>query len=166
MLAARGAPGATLELSDSSKAAAQKLAAMSGDDSRQAVYAVDELTAHPDTTVDSATGLKAPTASVVLMDCARTLIGAVREGTELPTGEDAESVQSGDAEMTQTYGMSGAQHNGSDGTPTGGTDADRAVERAWRAYAVQAANHTAQAFRLGYPMVDEALFEAEDTTRD
>lgn len=166
VLAARGAPGATLELSDRSKAAAQKLAAMSGDDSRQAVYAVDELTVHPDTTVDSATGLKAPTASVVLMDCARSLVGAVAEGTELPTGADAESAQSGDVGMTRTDGASGTQRNGSDGTPAGGTDADRTVERVWRAYAVQAANHTAQAFRLGYPMIDEALFEAEDTAKD
>ena len=38
------------------------------------------------------------------------------------------------------------------------------TDEAWRAYAVQAANHVLQAFRLGYPMIDEALFDAEATT--
>ena len=38
------------------------------------------------------------------------------------------------------------------------------TDEAWRAYAVQAANHALQAFRLGYPMIDEALFDAEATT--
>ena len=37
------------------------------------------------------------------------------------------------------------------------------TDEAWRAYAVQAANHALQAFRLGYPMIDEALFDAEAT---
>lgn len=38
------------------------------------------------------------------------------------------------------------------------------TDEAWRAYAVQAANHALQAFRLGYPMIDEALFDAKATT--
>lgn len=129
VLAARHAPGASLGQSDRCKAAAQMFASLSDSDSRRGVYDTTDLLAHPDRMEDAATGLSAPTSAVLLMDCARALADAVRDG------EDADSPSDDGAQPDPAL-----------------------VDEAWRAYAVQAADHAAQAFRLGYPMFDEALF--------
>lgn len=72
VLAARGAAGATLQASDRHKTTAQQLVSLAGgDDPRAKVYEISELLAHPDVIEDPATGLAAPTAAIVELDCAR-----------------------------------------------------------------------------------------------
>lgn len=93
VLAARGATaGATLELSDMHKTAAQQLVSLadsvssasatsSHTDPRQKVYAIDTLLANPTTIEDTASGQIVPTAAAIEMDCARAEITAV-SGTQ------------------------------------------------------------------------------------
>lgn len=80
VLAARGVQGATLAISDNHRTVAERLLSLTGsqEDPRHKVYATDLLLAHPNTVVDPATGLAAPTVAVVEMDCARAWLEALR----------------------------------------------------------------------------------------
>ncbi|WP_172145358.1 hypothetical protein [Bifidobacterium panos] len=81
VLAARETPNATLSIADNHKTVAQRLFSLSGADSdpRQKVYAVDQLLAHPDAIDDPATGLTAPIAAAVEMNCARSWLDALAQ---------------------------------------------------------------------------------------
>ncbi|KAB5606766.1 hypothetical protein EHS19_06545 [Bifidobacterium jacchi] len=135
LLAARGASGASLTLSDHHKTTAQQLisAAQKADhtvsDPRQKVYAIDQLIADPDSAIDPATGLHAPTTAIIEIDCAREELGAFAD----------------DSTATGTDGASGAAALGT-------------VDPARRALALLAATRAKQAFALGYPSGDYALF--------
>lgn len=54
-------------------------------DLRRKVYATQELTAHPNTIVDPATGIQAPTYAVIEMDCAREELAAFEPATPSST---------------------------------------------------------------------------------
>lgn len=133
VLAAQGVEGASLQSSDSHKAAAQMLASIGDDDPRQGVYDVTALLAHPTNATDNSTGLRAPTSAIVQMDAARALI-------------DAAATRSDNAAST-------------DDTTTIDRDI---IDEAWRAYAIQAADNARQAFLAGFPMTDEAIFTSPD----
>lgn len=185
VLAARGAAGASLTLSDRHKAAAELLASLSDEDARLKVYDVAAILASPDAAVDAANGLRASTLAVVEMDCARSLVAAAGDA-EADGGADADATDA-DADADAVAGAddggtvggtgdAGATGNGADGdagTEVGGTDAvagtgsaaddadglaEAARIAALRGYAALAASHAYQAFRSGYPMFDEALF--------
>lgn len=140
VLAAQGkTAGATLQLSDMHKAAAQQLVSLAekGDssassaqstssaqnaershtDPRQKVYAVDALLANPVTILDQASRRQVPTAAAIEMDCARAEIAAVTNTESKP-------------------------------------DADTLM-----ILAALAAKHAYTAMQLGYPATDAALFE-------
>ncbi|MBT1163422.1 hypothetical protein [Bifidobacterium felsineum] len=98
VLAAQGqTAGATLELSDMHKAAAQQLVSLADSasqssksriDPRQKVYAIDNLLANPVAIADKASGQNVPTAAAIEMDCARAEIEAV---TGTPSKPDTDT---------------------------------------------------------------------------
>lgn len=135
-LAARQETGASLTQSDRCKAAAQMLASLGDSDTREAVYDIRPILEHPSTIIDSANGLSVSTVSLIHMDCARALIETAEPNNSRP--------DSG---------------NGTQPAP-------EPIDEAWRAYAVQTANHAFQAFQLGYPMFDEAIFLDPDRADD
>lgn len=178
VLAARGAAGASLTLSDRHKAAAELLASLSDEDARLKVYDVAAILDSPDAAVDAANGLRASTLAVVEMDCTRSLVAAAGDA-EADGGADADATDAdadADDGTVGGTGDAGATGDGSDGdagTEAGGTeavagtgsaadDADGLAEAArtaaLRGYAALAASHAYQAFQSGYPMFDEALF--------
>lgn len=78
VFAARSFGHATLDISDRHKTTSQRLISLSGaEDNRAKTYDVTQLLANPNTIVDSATGLYAPTDAVLEMNCARSEIAAV-----------------------------------------------------------------------------------------
>lgn len=135
LLAARGASGASLTLSDHHKTIAQQLisAAQAADhaasDPRQKVYAIDQLIANPDSATDPATGLHASTTAIIEIDCAREELGVFAD----------------DSAATGTEGTSDAAALGT-------------IDPTRRALALLAATRAKQAFALGYPSGDYALF--------
>ena len=70
ILAARSDDNVSLDLSDRHKTTSQRLISLAGndDDHRDKVYDAATLLANPDTMVDGATGLKAPTGAVIEMN--------------------------------------------------------------------------------------------------
>lgn len=73
VFAARSFGHATLDISDRHKTTSQRLISLSGaEDNRAKTYDVTQLLANPNTIVDSATGLYAPTDAVTEMNCARS----------------------------------------------------------------------------------------------
>ena len=95
ILAARSIGDVSLDLSDRHKATAQRLASLAGsdDDHRAKVYDAATLLANPDTMVDEANGLQAPTSAIIEMNCARGEIGAVAASSNA-AGERASSNES------------------------------------------------------------------------
>ena len=78
VLAARNNGHATLDISDRHKTTSQRFASFSGTiDDRRKTYEATALLAHPDTMLDSATGLTAPTDATIEMNCARSEITAI-----------------------------------------------------------------------------------------
>ena len=78
VLAARNSGHATLDISDRHKTTSQRFASFSGTiDDRRKTYEATALLAHPDTMLDSATGLTAPTDATIEMNCARSEITAI-----------------------------------------------------------------------------------------
>ena len=91
VFAARSIGHATLDISDRHKTTSQRLISFSGaEDTRAKTYDVAQLLAPPDTIVDSATGLFAPTDAVIEMNCARSEIAAV-ESSSNSTSDSAQS---------------------------------------------------------------------------
>lgn len=92
ILAARSDGNVSLDLSDRHKTTSQRLISLAGndDDHRDKVYDAATLLANPDTMVDGATGLKAPTGAVIEMNCARGEISAVAASSNT-TGEGTSS---------------------------------------------------------------------------
>lgn len=92
ILAARSNGNVSLDLSDRHKTTSQRLISLAGndDDHRDKVYDAATLLANPDTMVDGATGLKAPTGAVIEMNCARSEISAVAASSNA-TGEGTSS---------------------------------------------------------------------------
>lgn len=78
VLAARNSGHATLDISDRHKTTSQRFASFSDTiDDRRKTYEATALLAHPDTMLDSATGLTAPTDATIEMNCARSEITAI-----------------------------------------------------------------------------------------
>ena len=88
ILAARSDGNVSLDLSDRHKTTSQRLISLAGndDDHRDKVYDAATLLANPDTMVDGATGLKAPTGAVIEMNCARGEISAVAASSNATGG--------------------------------------------------------------------------------
>ena len=88
ILAARSDGNVSLDLSDRHKTTSQRLISLAGndDDHRDKVYDAATLLANPDTMVDGATGLKAPTGAVIEMNCARSEISAVAASSNATGG--------------------------------------------------------------------------------
>lgn len=169
LLAARDAGGATLALSDRHKAAAQYLASSGDGDGRLKVYDVAAVLADPESTVDQANGLRAPTLGVIEMDCVRSLIAAADDAGPGDSGTAGDAGSVGDSVAADGSDNDGAADdvtaNGPDDADDadGGSVADGAAGEAIRTaalhdYATLAASHAYQAFRSGYPSFDEALF--------
>lgn len=131
------ADAALLALSDRHKALGSGFAAHAADrDERQKVYSVQRLLADPVSIVDSANGLRASTAGLVEMDAVREQL----EALAFPGGNGTEA--------DEAHGFS-------------------AIIIADEATAVTLAallsEETAQAFALGYPTYDAAVFAASGT---
>ncbi|MCI1649777.1 hypothetical protein [Bifidobacterium tibiigranuli] len=144
VLAARGVSNATLALSDDHKATASRLfslASAAGNikDPRQKIYSVKQLLANQDTIIDAATGLRVPTMAAVEIDCAREEI----------TGVEGQNSQS-------TQALQPAQQS-QRGSASSSTD-DSASTDGLRALSFLTASRMEQAFDLGYPSYDAALF--------
>ena len=78
LFAARSIGHATLDIADRHKTTSQRLVSFSGgDDNREKTYDTTNLLANPDTIVDPATGLLAPTDATIEMNCARAEIAAI-----------------------------------------------------------------------------------------
>ena len=77
LFAARSIGHATLDIADRHKTTSQRLVSFSGGDNRKKTYDTTNLLANPDTIVDPATGLLAPTDATIEMNCARAEIAAI-----------------------------------------------------------------------------------------
>ena len=78
LFAARSIGHATLDIADRHKTPSQRLVSFSGgDDNRKKTYDTTNLLANPDTIVDPATGLLAPTDATIEMNCARAELAAL-----------------------------------------------------------------------------------------
>lgn len=148
VLAARGVPHATLQLSDNHKAIAARLISLEAanttdpsqtSDPRQKVYDVANLIAHPDTIMDPSTGLQASTVSVVEMDCARESLIALQQA--LPVSNKADDASSSAADDTSKSQRSESS------SKSLAVLSDLIASRAYLALS------------LGYPAFDNALFE-------
>lgn len=134
VFAARSIGHATLDISDRHKTTSQRLISFSGaEDTRAKTYDVAQLLAHPDTIVDSATGLYAPTDAVLEMNCARSEIAAVA----------ASSTSSNASTKSQT---------------TSDDHSDDSREQSLGMLASMIADRVDLALDWGYPAFDEALF--------
>lgn len=92
LFAARSIGHATLDISDRHKTTAQRLVSFSGTaDKRKKVYDTTNLIANPDTIVDSATGLAAPTDAVIEMNCARSEITTIENSSNAAQSQSPNS---------------------------------------------------------------------------
>ena len=134
VFAARSFGHATLDISDRHKTTSQRLISLSGaEDNRAKTYDVTQLLANPNTIVDSATGLYAPTDAVLEMNCARSEIAAVA----------ASSTSSNASTKSQT---------------TSDDHSDDSREQSLGMLASMIADRVDLALDWGYPAFDEALF--------
>ena len=134
VFAARSFGHATLDISDRHKTTSQRLISLSGaEDNRAKTYDVTQLLANPNTIVDSATGLHAPTDAVLEMNCARSEIAAVA----------ASSTSSNASTKSQT---------------TSDDHSDDSREQSLGMLASMIADRVDLALDWGYPAFDEALF--------
>ncbi|MCG4622046.1 MULTISPECIES: hypothetical protein [Bifidobacterium] len=134
VFAARSFGHATLGISDRHKTTSQRLISLSGaEDNRAKTYDVTQLLANPNTIVDSATGLYAPTDAVLEMNCARSEIAAVA----------ASSTSSNASTKSQT---------------TSDDHSDDSREQSLGMIASMIADRVDLALDWGYPAFDEALF--------
>lgn len=135
VFAARSIGHATLDISDRHKTTSQRLISFSGaEDTRAKTYDVAQLLAHPDTIVDSATGLFAPTDAVIEMNCARSEIAAV-ESSSNSTSDSAQS------------------------RTTAENSSDDSRQQSLGILTSMIADRVDLALTWGYPSFDEALFE-------
>ena len=128
VFAARSFGHATLDISDRHKTTSQRLISLSGAED------VTQLLANPNTIVDSATGLYAPTDAVLEMNCARSEIAAVA----------ASSTSSNASTKSQT---------------TSDDHSDDSREQSLGILASMIADRVDLALTWGYPSFDEALFK-------
>lgn len=85
VLAARhDADPSLADLADRHKLDAQLLTGLGSSDPRRKVYAIDALVSDPDQAVDPSTGLRAPTAAVVEMNCALEQLNALTDVDKVP----------------------------------------------------------------------------------
>lgn len=135
VFAARSIGHATLDISDRHKTTSQRLISFSGaEDTRAKTYDVAQLLAHPDTIVDSATGLFAPTDAVIEMNCARSEIAAV----------ESSSNSTSDSAQPRT---------------TAENSSDDSRQQSLGILTSMIADRVDLALTWGYPSFDEALFE-------
>lgn len=135
VFAARSIGHATLDISDRHKTTSQRLISFSGaEDTRAKTYDVAQLLAYPDTIVDSATGLFAPTDAVIEMNCARSEIAAV-ESSSNSTSDSAQS------------------------RTTAENSSDDSRQQSLGILTSMIADRVDLALTWGYPSFDEALFE-------
>nr|WP_303795934.1 hypothetical protein [Bifidobacterium catenulatum] len=135
VFAARSIGHATLDISDRHKTTSQRLISFSGaEDDRAKAYDVAQLLAHPDTIVDSATGLFAPTDAVIEMNCARSEIAAVASSSN-STSDSAQS------------------------RTTAENSSDDSRQQSLGILTSMIADRVDLALTWGYPSFDEALFE-------
>ena len=135
VFAARSIGHATLDISDRHKTTSQRLISSSGaEDTRAKTYDVAQLLAQPDTIVDSATGLFAPTDAVIEMNCARSEIAAV-ESSSNSTSDSAQS------------------------RTTAENSSDDSRQQSLGILTSMIADRVDLALTWGYPSFDEALFE-------
>lgn len=135
VFAARSIGHATLDISDRHKTTSQRLISFSGaEDTRAKTYDVAQLLAHPDTIVDSATGLFAPADAVIEMNCARSEIAAV-ESSSNSTSDSAQS------------------------RTTAENSSDDSRQQSLGILTSMIADRVDLALTWGYPSFDEALFE-------
>ena len=134
VLAARNSGHATLDISDRHKTTSQRFASFSGtiDDCRK-TYEATALLAHPDTMLDSATGLTAPTDATIEMNCARS-------------------------EITAIAGSSNAANDHSQSRVTNAKQSTDSRAQSLGVLAGLIADRVELALDWGYPSFDEALF--------
>ncbi|WP_294685838.1 hypothetical protein [uncultured Bifidobacterium sp.] len=135
VFAARSIGHATLDISDRHKTTSQRLISFSGaKDDRAKTYDVTQLLANPNTMVDSATGLFAPTDAVIEMNCARSEIAAAASSSN-STGDSAQSRM------------------------TAENSSDDSRQQSLGVLTSMIADRVDLALTWGYPSFDEALFE-------
>ena len=134
VLAARNSGHATLDISDRHKTTSQRFASFSGAiDDRRKTYEATALLAHPDTMLDSATGLTAPTDATIEMNCARS-------------------------EITAIAGSSNAANDHSQSRVTNAKQSTDSRAQSPGVLAGLIADRVELALDWGYPSFDEALF--------
>lgn len=134
VLAARNSGHATLDISDRHKTTSQRFASFSGTiDDRRKTYEATALLAHPDTMLDSATGLTAPTDATIEMNCARS-------------------------EITAIAGSSNAANDHSQSRVTNAKQSTDSRAQSLDVLAGLIADRVELALDWGYPSFDEALF--------
>jgi len=134
VLAARNSGHATLDISNRHKTTSQRFASFSGTiDDRRKTYEATALLAHPDTMLDSATGLTAPTDATIEMNCARS-------------------------EITAIAGSSNAANDHSQSRVTNAKQSTDSRAQSLGVLAGLIADRVELALDWGYPSFDEALF--------
>ena len=134
VLAARNSGHATLDISNRHKTTSQRFASFSGAiDDRRKTYEATALLAHPDTMLDSATGLTAPTDATIEMNCARS-------------------------EITAIAGSSNAANDHSQSRVTNAKQSTDSRAQSLGVLAGLIADRVELALDWGYPSFDEALF--------
>ena len=134
VLAARNSGHATLDISNRHKTTSQRFASFSGTiDDRRKTYEATALLAHPDTMLDSATGLTAPTDATIEMNCARS-------------------------EITAIAGSSNAANDHSQSRVTNAKQSTDSRAQSLGVLAGLIADRGELALDWGYPSFDEALF--------
>ncbi|MFT8530965.1 MAG: hypothetical protein ABF780_06420 [Bifidobacterium aquikefiri] len=163
ILAAKNDNDSTLlALSDNQKAVAQTFVSVNpkADDPREKVYSITNLLTHTQTIDDASTGLLAPTASAVLMNCARAEIAAL-------TAKTAQDESSGDASSddgsasdadTESGTTTATTSDAASDTDSTTTDTASATQQMTRLVAELVVLRAYQAFKLGYPAFEAAIF--------
>ena len=126
-----------LALSDAHTTAGQILVSHLEADPRPGTYSVQELLAHPDTIIDKANGLQAPTIAVVEMNAARTIVASIHAMTKTTTG----------------FRQNGERHGGSAKQAAGDH------QESLRVLTNLAISHLYLSLAFGYPDVEAAIFE-------